>query len=49
MIIDRDGYRCGAYKENINNKNDAHITAWFKTKDKVQKFVNEYREYGREL
>lgn len=39
----------GAYKENINDKNDAHITGWFKTKDEIQKFVNEHREYGKEM
>ena len=29
----KDGYRYGAYKVNLNNKNDMHITEWFKTKD----------------
>ena len=33
----KDGYRYGAYKENINDKNDAHITEWFKTKDEIHK------------
>ena len=45
----RDGYRYGAYKQNINDKNDAHITEWFKTKDEIQKFVNQHREYGKEV
>ena len=45
----RDGYRYGAYKQNINNKNDVHITEWFKTKDEIQKFVNQHREYGKEV
>ena len=45
----KDGYRYGAYKENINDKNDSHITGWFKTKEEIQKFVNEHREYGKEI
>lgn len=43
----RDGYRYAAYKENINDKNDAHITEWFKTKNEIQKFVNQHIEYGK--
>ena len=45
----KDGYKYGAYKESINDKNDAHITGWFKTKDEIQKFVNKHREYGKEV
>ena len=45
----KDGCRYGAYKENINDKNDSNITGWFKTKEEIQKFVNEHREYGKEM
>lgn len=43
-----EGYRYGAYKQNLNDKNDMHITEFFKTKEEVQTFVNENREYGKE-
>ena len=48
-IAYRDGYRYVAYKENINNNNNVHIKEWFKTKDEIQKFVNQHREYGKEV
>ena len=41
-----DGYRYGAYKENLDNKRDTHILEFFKTKEEVQKFVNANKEYG---
>lgn len=43
----RDGYRYGAYKQNINDKEDMHITEFFKTKEEIQAFVNNHKEYGR--
>lgn len=48
-IAYRDGYRYGAYKQNIHDKNDMHITEFFKTEKEVQKFVNHNKEYGRGL
>ena len=42
----KDGYRYGSYTENINDRNDIHITEWFKELDEVQRFVNANREYG---
>lgn len=42
-----EGYRYGAYKQNLGN-NDSHITEFFKTKEEIQAFVNENREYGKE-
>lgn len=44
-----DGYRYGAYKQNLQDKNDMHITEFFKTKEEIQKFVNKNREYGKEM
>lgn len=43
----RNGYRYGAYKQNITDKNDMHITEFFKTKEEIQNFVNHNSEYGR--
>ena len=43
-----DGYRYGAYKENLDNKRDTHILEFFKTKEEVQKFVNANKEYGKQ-
>ena len=48
-IAYKDGYRYGAYKQNIEDKDDMHITEWFKTKDEIQAFVNENKEYGKEM
>lgn len=42
-----DGYRYGAYKQNLNDKNDMHIVEFFKTRDEIQNFVNQNREYGK--
>lgn len=44
-----DGYRYGAYKQNLQDRNDMHITEFFKTKEEIQKFVNKNREYGKEM
>lgn len=44
-----DGYRYGAYKQNLQDRNDMHITDFFKTKEEIQKFVNKNREYGKEM
>lgn len=44
-----DGYKYGAYKQNLQDKNDMHITEFFKTKEEIQKFVNKNREYGKEM
>ncbi len=46
-IAYRDGYRYGAYKQNLQDKNDMHITEFFKTEKEVQKFVNHNKKYGR--
>ena len=43
----RNGYRYGAYKQNLQDKNDMHITEFFKTEKEVQKFVNHNKEHGR--
>ena len=43
----KDGYRYGAYKQNLNDKSDMHIVEFFKTEKEIQKFVNENKEYGR--
>ena len=43
----RNGYRYGAYKQNITDKNDMHIMEFFKTKEEIQEFVNHNRAYGR--
>ena len=42
-----DGYRYGAYRQNLEDKNDDHILEFFKTKEEVQKFVNANKEYGK--
>lgn len=44
-----DGYRYGAYKQNLQDRNDMHITEFFKTKEEIQIFVNKNREYGKEM
>lgn len=46
-IAYRDGYRYGAYKQNLQDKDDMHITEFFKTEKEAQKFVNHNKEYGR--
>lgn len=33
----RDGYRYGAYKQNINNKEDMHITEFSREKRKYKR------------
>lgn len=43
----KDGYRYGAYRQNLNDKGDIHIVEFFKTEKEIQKFVNENKEYGR--
>lgn len=43
----KDGYRYGAYRQNLNDKNDMHIVEFFKTEKEIQTFVNNNREYGR--
>lgn len=43
----RNGYRYGAYKQNLQDKNDMHITEFFKTKEEIQVFVNHNMEYGK--
>ena len=47
-IAYKDGYRYGAYKENLDNKRDTHILEFFKTKEEVQTFVNANKEYGKQ-
>lgn len=46
-IAFKDGYRYGAYRQNLNDKSDMHIVEFFKTEGEIQKFVNDHREYGR--
>ena len=46
-IAYKDGYRYGAYRQNLDDKNDDHVTEFFKTKEDVQIFVNSNREYGK--
>ena len=46
-IAYREGYRYGAYKQNLQDKEDMHITEFFKTKEEIQTFVNDNKEYGR--
>ena len=46
-IAYREGYRYGAYKQNLQDKGDMHITEFFKTKKEIQTFVNDNKEYGR--
>lgn len=43
----KDGYKYGAYRQNMNDKNDMHIVEFFKTEGEIQKFVNENKEYGK--
>ena len=43
-----DGYKYGAYQENLDNKRDAHIVEFFKTKEEVQLFVNANKEYRKQ-
>lgn len=43
----KDGYKYGAYRQNLNDKNDMHIVEFFKTEEEIQKFVNENKEYGK--
>lgn len=41
--------RFGAYKQNLQNKDDMHIVEFFKTKEEVQLFVNTNKQYGKEI
>lgn len=47
-IAYKAGYRYGAYKQNLQNKDDMHIMEWFKTKEEIQAFVNNNTEYSKE-
>lgn len=46
-IAYKDSYRYGAYRQNLDDKNDDHVIEFFKTKEDVQMFVNNNREYGK--
>ena len=46
-IAYKDGYRYGAYRQNLEDKNDDHVLEFFKTKEEVQLFVNNNKEYGK--
>lgn len=43
----RDGYRFGAYKQDLENTENMHIVEWFKDKAEIQVFVNAHPEYGK--
>lgn len=43
-----DGYRFGAYKKDLTT-GETHVTAFFKTEDEIQAFVNTNREYGKQI
>ncbi|MSA02180.1 hypothetical protein GKG47_09025 [Lactonifactor sp. BIOML-A3] len=43
----REGYRYGAYKQDLKTS-ESHITEFFKTKEDIQTFVNNNRQYGKE-
>ncbi len=43
----KEGYRYGAYRVELDNPNNMHITEFFKTKEEIQIFVNNNREYGK--
>ena len=47
-IAYENGYRYGAYKQNLQEKYNMHIVEWFKTKEEIQTFVNSHKEYGKE-
>ena len=47
-IAYKNGHRYGAYKQNLQDVNDIHIVEFFKTKDEIQIFVNNNKEYGKE-
>lgn len=44
----KDGYRYGAYKQNLLDKNDMHVVDFFKTKEEIQIFVNNNPEYSKQ-
>ena len=43
-----EGYRYGAYKQNLQDANHMHVIEFFKTKEEIQVFVNNNKEYGKE-
>ena len=43
-IAYREGYRYGAYKQNLQDKGDMHITEFFKSKDEIQEFKDDLPE-----
>jgi hypothetical protein len=45
----KDGYRYGAYKQDLQNKDNMHIVEFFKTQEEIQTFVNNNKEYGKEV
>lgn len=47
-IAYKDGYRYGAYRQNLSNKDDMHIPEFFKTEEEIQNFVNNNPKYGKE-
>lgn len=42
-----DGYIYGAYRQNLGDKMDDHVLEFFKTKEEVQIFVNNNKEYAK--
>ena len=48
-IAYKDGYRYGAYKQHLQNVEDMHIVEFFKTKEEIQLFVNNNKQYGKEV
>ena len=45
----KEGYKFGAYRQNLLDKNNMHIVEFFKTKEEIQNFVNNNKEYGKEI
>lgn len=43
----KDGYRYGAYKQNIHDKEDMTIVEFLKNEEEIQDFVNKNREYSK--
>ena len=43
----KDGYRYGAYRQNLDDKRDDHVLEFFKTREEVQNFVNNNKEYAK--
>lgn len=48
IVYKSGGYRYGAYKQNLQNKDDIHIVEFFKTKEEKQLFVNSNKQYSKE-